>query len=501
MIGRLTNKSASSILFTLELPPPPPFNGDKKSFFGKKRWRLDKKAKSLIAVAAIAIVLISCFAFLYKPAESAKAKTDLPTDSPSNTPTASPTHRPTSTPTINPTSTPTGPTVTITPLNPPVKVKSSNPPGLIELSPVINSTVWMQVAKYAWADFQLGVGVDNKTLLPYSGGQTFKAFTDWDLGAYIQAIIDAQQLGLENSTDANTRFNAILTFLQNRPINETTGYPFWFYDATNGTDYHPSSDKATFTADIADLGALFVALNNLRNFNSSYAPQINEIVLGNSNFTALLPDIQNSAGSNSTYTYFFDCGFASFWPQQVGYVPSEILSNILDSKNVTTFGVSLPEAIIGNEPLIRSVFELNNTDSNKLMALMTQVYLADEAYYNATYTFLAPSEGQTPQYGWLYSWVVGPNGQPWEVTGSYPYKVIYPFNIYPPVLYNKVAFSYLALFNSTFARNLAIDIEQKCPAPTQGYYDGADTTGNLVDSISTNTNSLILDAALYALEK
>ena len=43
---------------------------------------------------------------------------------------------------------------------------------------------------------QPGVGVDNNTGLPYATAYGFYAFTDWDLGVYIQAIIDAQELNL-----------------------------------------------------------------------------------------------------------------------------------------------------------------------------------------------------------------------------------------------------------------------------------------------------------------
>ena len=56
------------------------------------------------------------------------------------------------------------------------------------------------MADNAWAYFSTGIGVDSTTGLPYAGGAGFKAFTDWDLGAYIQAVIDAQEIGMINST-------------------------------------------------------------------------------------------------------------------------------------------------------------------------------------------------------------------------------------------------------------------------------------------------------------
>ena len=57
----------------------------------------------------------------------------------------------------------------------------------------------------------------------------------------------------------------------------------------------------------------------------------------------------------------------------------------------------------------------------------------------------------------------------------------------------------MALYNSTFARDLTIHILQKLPAPTNGFSDGADNAGQVVPGLGSNTNGLILDAALYAL--
>jgi hypothetical protein len=464
----------------------------KKPFLRQINWQFNKKAKFVMALVVIAVVLISSFVILYKPAPT---KSEVTAITQGNSTTSS-------VPKSGSGSHNKAPSISkVTTVASDATKASSNankPPGLIATSPIINSTVWHDVAANAWAFFQPGIGVDPNTGLPYAGGQGFEAFTDWDLGAYIQAIIDAEKIGLETSADANARFDKILTFLADRPINETTGYPFWFYDATNGTDYHENSDNATFAADTADLGALFVGLNNLRVFDPSLAPEINNIVFnGTSNFAALLPIIQADSTSNNTYSYFVDSGFADFWSQQVGNVPGDILNNILNSPTISVSGVSLPEALIGNEPLIRSVFEFSSVPSG-LTNLMAKVYAANEAYYDQTGKFIAPSEGQTPSNGWAYGWVVGPHDVPWEVTNSYPYTLDYTN---PAVLYNKVAFSYLALYNTTFARSLTVFIENICPTPTNGYFDGADTSGNIVNELGTNTNSLILDAALYALQK
>ena len=117
--------------------------------------------------------------------------------------------------------------------------------------------------------------------------------------------------------------------------------------------------------------------------------------------------------------------------------------------------------------------------------------------YNATGEYTAFGEGNGPSDIYLWEWVVLPNGDTFEVTrsgsgGSY-------LNI-NPIVYNKVAFGFLALYNTTYALDMVAYLEQWLPTPTNGYSDGADNSGTLVPSVGSNTNSLILDAALYALQ-
>jgi hypothetical protein len=307
----------------------------KKGFFRQNRWRFSKKAKCLIVFAIITVMLVSIF-------------TILP------------------------------------------KLNNSTPPGLIESAQTINSTVWMQVAANAWQYFQPGVGVDSNTGLPYAGGATgFHYFTDWDLGVYIQAVIDANKTGLignDGAWGSSARLEKVVSFLETRDLN-AAGYPFWFYDATTRKDYNAISDLAAGSVDTVDTGRLFVALNNLRNFNSSLAQRINNIVYngsGNrSDYAALVPSIErDSLTSTSIYAYYCWSGFASFWPNDLSNAPSTILNNIFSAGNVTTpQGVSLYKATILGDPLLCSVFELNNNDT-RLMALARQVYLAHEAYYS-----------------------------------------------------------------------------------------------------------------------
>jgi hypothetical protein len=375
-------------------------------------------------------------------------------------------------------------------------------PGVIESAQTINSTVWMAVAANAWQYFQPGVGVGSNTGLPYAQGTGFPVFTDWDLGVYIQAVIDANKTGLignDGAWGSSARLEKVVSFLETRPLNDTTHYPFWFYDATTGLDDHVHSDLAGGAVDVVDTGRLFVALSNLKAYNSSLAQRIDNIVLngtenpnGGSNYAALVPEIQgDSATSTSIYAYYCWSGFASFF--NLSNAPDTILNNMFNAGNITTNGVQLPKAAISCDPLLCSAFELNST---RLMALARQVYLAHEAYYNANGTYVAFSEGNSVSDGYIYEWVVTPNGDTWNITAAMTGAYL---NI-NPIIYNKVAFSFLALYNTTFARNMVVYLEQNLPDPTNGYSDGADNSGNQVSQVGSNTNGLILDAALYAIQ-
>jgi hypothetical protein len=421
----------------------------------QSHWRFGRKAKYAVAFAILAVLLISFFTSL--PMQNSKLVRWLGIDVPPN------------------------------------QTKSSH---LIESGQPYNTSAWLGVAENAWAYFQPGVGVDPNTGLPYAAGTNFKAFTAWDLGCYIQAVIDAQKLGLVGTGGAwgsSARLEKVINFLETRPLNVTTGYPFWYYNATNGQDYNAMSDKATSPVDVPDTGRLFVALNNLKNYNSSLASSIDHIVYNQSNYAALLPSVQNAATSNDVYAYYVDSGFASFWPQ-VSNVPGEVMDNIVNTRNVTTYGVSLPDTAITCEPLLCSIFELDNTNA-QLNSLMKQVYVAHEAYYDATGHYVAFSEGNSFTSQYIYEWVVAPNGNTWKITSDLQNTYC---NI-KPIIYTKVAFSFLALYNSTFPQNLVAYLLKMLPNPSNGYSDGADSSGQCIPGAGSNTNSLILDAALYAI--
>jgi hypothetical protein len=296
------------------------------------------------------------------------------------------------------------------------------------------------------------------------------------------------------------RLDKVLIFLENRTLN-IYGYPFWFYDASTGDNVPQYSDYSDLKVDAVDTGRLFVALSNLREFNSNLTLRINSIVNGTRpNYAALLNNIRSENVSNSIYACYMTSGFASFWPE-VSDVPTTILNNIVNGSPVRFDGnISLPRSEISCEPLLNSFFELKNNP--KLADLTKNVYLAHEAKYNVSGKYVAFSEGNSGSEGFIYEWVVLADGKNWTVT-DINRNILENFN---PIIYTKVAMSFLALYNTSFARNMTVYLEKSLPEPSSGYSDGADYTEQdngriIISQIGSNTNGLILEAARYAYTK
>jgi hypothetical protein len=464
------------------------------------RLKFSMKVKSLLSIVIVVILLVSVLTFLpkQKPAEPiVPVSTDSPTASPTAVPqsTSQPSQQPDPLSQISRYLSGVGDTI--------VQAVVPKTPGIIEAAQGMNNAVWRQVAANAWQYFKPDIGVNSTTGLPNSGGNNFPYFTDWDLGVYIQAVIDANATGLINNDGAwgsSARLEKIVKFLETRELNNAS-YPYWFYQSSDGKNYHAMSDLSTITTiDGSDTGRLFVALNNLRIFNNSLASRINNIVLygqlyNRSDYQKFVPSIlADSQTSTSIYSYYVYSGFASFWPDQLSTVPNKILTNILASGNVTTYNVTLPNASILGDPLLSSVFDLNK-NSSQIMYIMRQVYLAHEAYSNATGIYRAFSEGGSLNYHWAYEWVVLPENRTWVILD----ETFQPLDI-SPVIYTKVAMGFLAIYNSSYAYNMNVHLEQNLPDQSNGFSEGVNEDGLQLTSTGSNTNGLILSAAKYAIK-
>ena len=452
-------------------------------------WQFSKIEKIIIGITISAILLVSAFGFIMNTKKPAPTEFVPVVNDPTATPSATQTISPSPTTTRKPTHVPSsaGGVPTIDP-------QINKPAGLIESSPYLNSTVWKAVAANAWAYYQVGRGVDSTTGLPASG-YGWNYFTDWDLGVYIQAVIDAEKIGLITKTGewgATARLEKVIRFLETRELNSTTKVSYWFY-ALDAKGYLTQNG-----VDVIDTGTLFVALYNLKTYMPSLASRIDSFVYnsyGNrTDYAALVPLLKDFVNSPSVYSYYCASGFAFFWPNELETVPGKILDKMY-SGNVTTYGVTLPKAEISCEPLLYSFFQLPSND--RIRKLMNDTYLAHEARYNSTGQYVAFSEGDS-QYGFIWEWVVRASGDTWQISNS---EKLIDIN---PIIYSKVSLSFLAIYNSTFAKEMSIYLEKVSPDPKNGYYHGADfntdpSLATVLDKMGGNTNALILAAAKYAL--
>ncbi len=461
---------------------------------GFSRLWSNKRAKVLLTIALIAIISVSTFLLMPREPQAVPQQSTTPVASTDGTP------QPTNSSSQNDPLSGLqqilqGASQAITSVIAPTK-----PLGIIESAQTINSTLWRSIAQKAWQYFQPGTGVDVNTGLPWTGIAS-QYFTDWDLGVYIQATVDAARLGLvgdDGDWGVNARMDKVLTYLETRELN-SNGYPYQFYQATDGKVWRESSDQSTQAVDVADTGRLLVALNNLRNYNYSLAGRINNIVLygqqhGRSNFAALVPDINTeSTTSTSIYSYYVAAGFAGFWPSELSAAPGRILDNILAAGNVVTQdGAIVPKAKITGDPLLCSFFELNGDP--RLTKITDQVYSAHETHFNVTGKYRAFGEGAGFSTDWQWEWVVLPDGRTWTVLNgaSQPTSDT-------PIIYTKIALGFLAIHNTDYTRSMAIYLERILPEPSQGFFEGADENGAGLSGVGSLTNGLILGAALYAI--
>ena len=351
---------------------------------------------------------------------------------------------------------------------------------------------WLGLARNAWEYFRPGKGVNAQTGL-HSAGLNCPYFADWDLGLYIQSIIDAEKLGILNASGtwgADERIEKVLTFLEGRELS-SSGLPYLWYDTGTGGRYGNTTTNAL------DTGKLLVALQNLKDYRPSLAARIDLIVYNRTNYEQLKQSLDGTVDSIRIYDYYAAMGFAHFWPDRFTSVAESILNNIVSAPTVETYGVKLPVSKLISEALLHCVFELKPDE--RLLNLSRQVYLAHEARYNATGKYVAFSEGNTdlgePTY--VYEWVMYADGQTWQIKPSSFSDADVSI---PPIVFLKTAVGFRAIYNTQFARNMSAYIESYLPRPISGYMDGVDENDRVVTTITDKTNGLIITAARYAVE-
>ena len=358
--------------------------------------------------------------------------------------------------------------------------------GQFSSSPAVGSQAyWMQAASNAWNYFQPGVGVNAATGL-HLASTGYPYFTGWDLSVYLFAIMDAQQLGLISNSGtwgSDYRISKVLGFLQTMQLS-SNNEPYVFYESSTGLPAFSVSGSET---NACDYGSLLVALHRLEVLRPDLAGTIDNIVKVRLNTGKLASQV----AANSPYDYYIANGFKYF-----GYDNYSAVSNALNVLNklaalpkINVNGVFLPQATICPEPLFLG---MANLDSDPALASLTySVYLANEARYNATGKFTAFSEGNTalgsPTY--VYESVVSSNMTTWDVSPPIT-----------PIAYFKVAESFLAFYNTSYAVKMVSYLEPRVLSTSSGYADGVDENGRVVSTLIDKTNGMVLDAARYAIQ-
>ncbi len=477
------------LLLGLGKPDPKPTSPVKVERPKKSKFHFTKTLKAVIGIVLIAVVLGSVFAF-YHPEPASNTPDDTTPISSTN-------------PTDNPTSNSTkGPQATTPPVatKPPhiTTPKDASYMIVTNCNGNLTKTEWKKIAEYAWKYYQPGVGVDTNTGLPWtSAGSPY--ITDWDIGVYIQAVIDSKQLeliGTNGTWGFDYRIDKVLTWLETRELNNAN-YPYWFYKADDGKVWQENADKTpNGYVDIADTGRLFVALNNLKSY-SQFANRVDNLVYNNnqnrSDYAAIVNGIKGeSYSSTNIYGYLIIKGFESFWPTELSGASSRVLDNIFSAgETLTPENVSLPKAKICGDPLLTSLFDIKNADA-RILTLVNKTYAAHEAYYISTGKFRAFGEGPQISTDWQWEWVVLPDGRTWI-----PLNENGNSTGVSPVIYTKIAVGFLAVYNTVFTVRMVSMIESSFSEPVTGYYEGVDEQEGTLATAGSLTNGLILGAALY----
>lgn len=342
---------------------------------------------------------------------------------------------------------------------------------------------WFARAEVAWSYFQPGVGVNPTTGL-LRGTTEWLIFTDWDLGIYISAILDAEILGLipqEGKWGSNDRLEKIFTFLENRTLTNNL-LPCAEYTDEGQV---PSYIKKSQSCHPSDVGNLLLALNRVKQCHPEFATRIDAIVARHN--IALFAQDNYFAGHN-VYPFYAAQGYQAFGYSISQLLNLEVLSN---GPSVNVCGVDLPRAWITSEPLLLAITDNRTNDLYKIYA--DNVFMAQMNRYEQTGKLTAFSEGAYFEpYYFVYEWIVTGRGDTWTIRASDGRRVNGD-----EIIFTKVAFAFHAIYNNTYT---ALLVDLVSPLYTEkGFLAGITENGSTLDVLSSETNGMVLKAARYAI--
>jgi hypothetical protein len=195
------------------------------------------------------------------------------------------------------------------------------------------------------------------------------------------------------------------------------------------------------------------------------------------------------------YAYYVAHGFKFFGFDNYTPVANALneINSMRNREKVDVYGIKLPKADITMEPILHIIFELETNE--EIMDYAYKIYLTQELRYNNTKKYTAWSEGNAQKSGvsYVYEWIVLRDGRTWIIT---PKQII-------PITYTKAAIGLHALFNTNYTKNMISYILKKFEIRDlgSGFYEGVDDAGEIVLERIDKTNTLIIEAAYYAIKK
>ncbi len=395
---------------------------------------------------------------------------------------------------------------------PALSAVSASSPNSLSPASTYTSSDWLSWAGTAWNYYAPGVGVNSVTGL-HQASLTFNCFADWDLGSYIYATLFARKLGLIGDGGAwqfDDRIGRILSFLLNRPLIGDVPYNAYAWDSGAVCPGH------SYASDGADQGRLLAALYALKTYRPSYASQVNAIFNRSKSY---YNTVYYQLGFEY-YSYQIAEGYAAF-----GYDESNIFNGIDNYNGLYTipqvYGQNLPRVYTVAEPLDHVLLEsdtLYHQPSSSFVDFANRVKLAQEGRYTSTNPHLltawseggyAPNPGHTDPY-YMYEDVLDNDGvTPWVMKLGSTY---YDPSVDPPLVYTKVAFSYLALYGENTYTLALVNAVKNLVSPCTfgfslcGFGEGAYEDGSSAYSrfngnffYTDKTNEFVLAAAYRAL--
>jgi len=371
-----------------------------------------------------------------------------------------------------------------------------------------SSSDWLNWARTAWQYYEPGVGVNRASGL-HRATLYWDCFTDWDLGTYLFSILFARKLNLiaDGSRSGDWQFNdrikKLLTFLQNRPMFGPM--PYWAYDWATGA---PCSNGRLTLSVKEDQGRLLGALHALVVFRPSYSSQVASILArSRSAYDALSTQL-----GTDYYSYLIAEGYATF-----GYNESAIfdaMNSYESGPSYSVYGQQLPQLSTLAEPFDLAILEgpmIGYAPSSAFLDFAHRDYLAQMGRWSGTGKLTAWSEGvYLPGINYVHEWVLETFTNPpetWIVRDEFGKVYFQPQ--YPPFVYAKVAFSFLAIYGAN-AYTEALVGSVLSLAGSDGFgeavwengtsaFNAFNSQGDGGGFYSDKTNEQVLAAAEYAI--